>query len=294
MLRTAVCLARRRPGVLIVQCPSVVLSFWAALLKPVFRYSLIADLHNEAVEPFMHSFPLYRALLRSIHRASDLCVVTNDALKAVVENAGGRAFVLPDKVPDISPVRPRHSAVSPYRVVFVCTYARDEPYLDVIEAARRLGPSVEMYITGDHRRLEPSPEVPHHVHLTGFLPELEYEKLLRTADVIMDLTRMDNCLLCGAYEAVAVEKPLVTSDTRALREYFRRGTVYSSHDAESLAASVTQALSQYHVLADEMTTLKRELNETWAIQHHALIGMLERQSQETNAAALQTKPGLPG
>jgi hypothetical protein len=74
---------------------------------------------------------------------------------------------------------------------------------------------------------------------------------------------MDNCLVCGAYEAVAVERPLVTSDTRALRTYFNRGTVYAGHTPESLAAAIQQAVAQKTRLAAEMRLLKLELGERW-------------------------------
>ncbi len=88
---------------------------------------------------------------------------------------------------------------------------------------------------------------------------------------------MENCLVCGAYEAVALEKPLVTSYTRALRQYFHRGTVYSRHDPASLAESIGHALAHRRTLAAEMTVLKRELSVQWAGQRNALRNILEIQ-----------------
>ena len=55
----------------------------------------------------------------------------------------------------------------PLQVVFVCSYAPDEPYLELIEAARLLGPAVTIYITDDHRRLPATLRVPPNVRLTG-------------------------------------------------------------------------------------------------------------------------------
>ncbi len=109
MLRTAACLVRTRPDVVFIQCPSVLLGAWAGLLKRVLGYTLVADLHNEAVEPFNYSFAAYRRLLSWIGRTADVSLVTNEPLKSVVEGRGGRAFVLPDKVPnlDAGAARPR-------------------------------------------------------------------------------------------------------------------------------------------------------------------------------------------
>src|SRR5205807_6653113 len=140
--------------------------------------------------------------------------VSNDALKEVVERTGGTAIVLPDKLPALGAAA---DTVLPVPlVVFICTYSIDEPYRDVIEAARLVGPRINVLITGDPRNFEPDPPLPPHVRLTGFLAEPVYEDLLRQADLVIDLTSAENCLVCGAYEAVALEKPLVTSDTRAL------------------------------------------------------------------------------
>src|SRR5438876_62539 len=48
IVETFLCLARQRPALLFIQCPSILLGLWAGLLKYVFGYKLIADLHNEA------------------------------------------------------------------------------------------------------------------------------------------------------------------------------------------------------------------------------------------------------
>jgi glycosyltransferase involved in cell wall biosynthesis len=266
--KSAVLLFRERPQVLFIQCPSFVLGLWAAALKPVLRYTLVADLHTEAVEPFIVSFPCYRTLLRRIQRAADYCVVSNGALKEVVERTGGKALVLPDKLPALGAAA---EAARPVPiVVFICTYSSDEPYRDVIEAARLVGPRIAVFITGDPHGFEPDRPLPPHVQLTGFLAEAAYEDLLRSADVVIDLTSAENCLVCGAYEAVALEKPLVTSDTRALREYFRLGTVYARHDAQSLAAAITYALAHKGRLTTEMRVLRRQLTDSWAAQRTAL------------------------
>ena len=48
-VRTAALLLRRRPALLLVQNPSLVLSGLAVALRPLLGYRLIVDAHNEAV-----------------------------------------------------------------------------------------------------------------------------------------------------------------------------------------------------------------------------------------------------
>jgi hypothetical protein len=81
--------------------------------------------------------------------------------------------------------------------------------------------------------------------------------------------------VCGAYEAVALGKPLVTSDTVALRNYFRMGTVYTKHDPQSLAAAVTYALAHRERLAAEMEMLRLELARDWKRRRDALRRALQ-------------------
>jgi glycosyltransferase involved in cell wall biosynthesis len=275
MVHTARILARERPDLLVIQCPSIILAVWTIVLKPLGRYRLVADLHNEAVEPFNYSFRMYGLILRWIQRVSDVSLVTNTALQSVVTSAGGRALVLPDKVPAVAQGL-RSSGRSEALVVFICTYAADEPYLDVIEAARLIDPAIRLHVTGNAgARAGDLPPLPPNVTLTGFLQEDAYLALLRDADVLIDLTRMENCLVCGAYEAVALGKPLVTSDTTALRAYFRRGAIYARHDPKSLADAVGEALRQKDTLSAEMTTLRRELDDDWTAKHDDVRRVLE-------------------
>lgn len=264
---------RERPRLLFIQCPSFVLGLWAVAVKRFAGFTLVVDLHTEAVEPFILSFPFYRALLRFIHRSADYCVVSNGALKAVVDRTGGKALILPDKLPALGGAAPASSPTP--LVVFVCTYSPDEPYREVIAAARIIGPAVTVLVTGHPRGFVPDSPLPPHVRLTGFLSDAAYADLLRSADVLVDLTSAENCLLCGAYEAVALEKPLVTSDTRALREYFRLGTVYARHDPQSLASAIAYAMSNAARLSEEMRVLKRELSVSWLARRQALRQALE-------------------
>jgi glycosyltransferase involved in cell wall biosynthesis len=270
--RTLTCLLRRRPTLVVVQCPSVVLGAGVAMLKPILRFTLVADLHNEAVRPYSLSGRLYGMVLAFIHSRADVCIVSNRHLIPVVQAAGGRAFVLPDKLPDLVP-RTMVARDSTRMVVFVCTYAPDEPFREVIDAARLLEPSVTLLVTGDYRRVE-ALRPPDNVYLAGHVSERDYVALLQMADVVVDLTSIDDCLVCGAYEAVALCKPLVTSDTAALREYFSRGTVYTRHDRRSLAAAITDALDNAERLAAEMRDLRVALERNWTRQRDALRQLL--------------------
>ena len=69
------------------------------------------------------------------------------------------------------------------QVLFICTYASDEPYAAVVQAARAFVNHAQIYITG---RLKPQDETlrqaaPPNVTFTGFVPEDRFIGLLHAA-----------------------------------------------------------------------------------------------------------------
>jgi glycosyltransferase involved in cell wall biosynthesis len=79
------------------------------------------------------------------------------------------------------------------------------------------------------------------VRLSGFVSHEDYLRMLAKARVVVDLTTREDCLVCGAYEAMALGRPLVVSDTRALRELLQDAAVYAENRASPIAAAVTAA-----------------------------------------------------
>ena len=279
--RTIRVVAERRPKYLFVQNPSVVLAFAAVSAGPWLGATVIVDAHNAAIIPLQSSQSgLLRWAARYIVRKARLTLITNDSLARVVESAGGRAFVLPDRIPDLPPL-PRAATrlrSSGRNAVFICTFASDEPFLEVIEAARSLDPSITVYVTGNprHRAAQLNALAPPNVKLTGFIREDDYVALLRTADVIIDLTTREDCLVCGAYEAVAAEQPMILSGTSAIRSYFNRGVRYTDNTATDLAAAIGDAIANGDSMRREARALKADLQVDWSIRHHALVELLTR------------------
>jgi glycosyltransferase involved in cell wall biosynthesis len=190
-----------------------------------------------------------------------LTLVSNENLKKLVDGRGGRGFVLPDPVPDLSATPQRRDLKGRHQVLLVCTYADDEPYASVIEAARMLEPDVVIYVTGDYRRARHLPAaVPSNVVLTGFLDEDDYVALLRAVQVVVDLTDREDCLVCGAYEGIAAGRPLVLSGSAATRAYFSRGVCYTDNTPADLARQIRFAIDHRDRLEADVAVLKGELD----------------------------------
>lgn len=263
-LRTVRKLMAERPDLLFVQNPSLALSLLGTAYKSIFGKKLIVDAHTSGVFPFDGKYASLNFICRYIHKKADLTIVTTNYLKNAVEKNKGRGFVLQDRLPNISP-RKSIKLKGDRNILYICSFSWDEPYKEVIEAAAKMGKEVCVYITGDFRKSSGIfPErLPENVILTGFLPEEEYLSLLSSADVLIDLTTREHCLLCGAYEAVALGKPFIISKTNALMEYFSKGCIYAENTVEGIAEAILTALSRQEALQGEVKEFRGTLQASW-------------------------------
>lgn len=287
LLRTVSVLLRRRPRLLFAQNPSLVLATLAVRYGRLTGTPVVIDAHNSALEMAAQR-NLAGRLARHVLRNASLTIVSNDALTSIVRGHGGRAAVLPDPLPEL----PGEPAVlrGAFNVLFICTWAEDEPYLEVLKAAEALGEDIRLYVTGRSKGRERAlgRPLPKNVELTGFVSEAEFIALLRGADLIVDLTTREDCLVCGAYEAVAVTKPLLLSDTRALRSYFHSGTVFTDNSADDIARKILEARRRRDELQAGIIRLKQEIGDNWRVQQQALLhqlALLETEHQPLRSGA---------
>lgn len=264
MLKTWFYFLLLRPSIVFVQCPSIFLAGAALLYKKITGSLLVVDAHNEAVVPFGPGGKWYRGFVKKLHEEADWVIVTNTPLADEVRKNHGRPLILPDRIPEFLSVA-QFQPSEKKNAVFICTFSPDEPYGNLIKAAKLMGTDFQMFITGNFQKADQNilNQAPSNVRFTGFLSEKDYLRTLQQANLVIDLTEMDNCLVCGAYEAVSLGRPLLTSDTTALRRHFRKGTIYSKHSPEELADSIKSAIQDEKKLEIEMVDLKRELSLEW-------------------------------
>jgi hypothetical protein len=233
---------------------------------------VIVDAHNESVRPFTHNILAMHGLLRLIMNRAFLFIVTNDELADVVRRLGGRPFVLPDAIPR----PPRYPSNRPRAtrpiVLIVCTYAADEPLEVFIETARRLSGSAEIRLTGrpNQRSLDRLSAAPNNLRTLGFLSEEDYWAELIHADVVVDLTLKLNCLVCGAYEAIAAGQSPVLTDDVSSRKLFRDVADYVENTADSLTSVINARLSLPPRAASSVHEFRERYMQDWRKRLHSL------------------------
>ena len=234
-----------RKGLVVVQNPSRILSALAALMKLIFRFPLVVDRHTNfrlGKGISMNPATWFVILCSEFSlRVADLTIVTNPFLKDLVESKGGKALVLHDKIPDIECPQNKLDLPCGTNVFFVCTYAPDEPFDQVISAAKELPHDYHIHVSGNYRKvgLKPgSSELPENIHLLGFIASEDYGAYLFACDIVLVLTTSEWVILCGGYEAVALGKPLITSDTRALQEFFKGNVCHTAPNAQAIKETI--------------------------------------------------------
>jgi hypothetical protein len=248
---------RRRPSVVFAQNPSIVLTYLLVLLKYPFRYTFVADAHYVGVIA-PHGNRLFQKVLDFCNRRADFVIVTNEEHGKHVEAVGGRPVVCEDPLPDIG----RYARVGSEqlkKVFFICSFDIDEPYMDVFQAAKFLQQEGYVFwVSGNFDRVGIKPADWPHLRFLGYVPEPEFYSHFAESQVVVDLTNQENCLVCGAYEAMTLEKPLVTSKTLVLQNYFTGGTVFVDHKPESIANGVRLAYEKRGELKLQIEEWKRQ------------------------------------
>jgi glycosyltransferase involved in cell wall biosynthesis len=266
--RTLRLLSQQRPKVVYVQNPSLILSLLVLAARPFLgRYRVLMDAHNEAVTPYTHAYWPVTSLTRLALRAADITIVTNAALADEVRRIGGTPQILPDRLPT-PPQAPRQAPAidGQFRVMVVATYAADEPISDIIAAGRILGDQFQLRITGRETKLpaEQRAGLPSNVQQTGFLAEEDYWQLMHDSHLILDLTLKPNCLVCGAYESLAMLRPMVLTDNPATVDLFGNVAVFPKSAArDDIVTALRQARDRYPQLLNQINEAHPAFLQRW-------------------------------
>lgn len=262
-----------------VQKPSIILAFLIVAIKKCLLKStkVIIDAHT----PFLKlkgiiNF-IFNLLERIIYNCADLVIITNNELKKIYEQQFPKAsfFILPDKIP-VFGNKEKLKLSNKINILLVNTYAEDEPYIEVIKAMNRLR-HVNLYVTGDIKNItkEALQIKTENVILTGYLSNQEYVSMLHSVDIVMDLTDIENNMVCGAYEGVAADKPLILSKKKVLVEYFNEGVIHTQNDAENITKSIQIAIKNIELFSKAINNLKKKRSREWRNQWKELLTKIE-------------------
>jgi glycosyltransferase involved in cell wall biosynthesis len=176
-----------------------------------------------------------------------------------------------------------------------CSFARDEPIEQLLEAARRT-PGVRYVVTGNPKRAhrELVAHAPANVEFPGFISKRDFDTLLRSCDLLIGLTTLEGVQLSAANEGVAAGKPMVLSHTATLRSLFAGASVFVDPlDAASIADGVEDALGRRAHLEAGMRALRLKRDERWLEQAREVDAFITRAKQVRKAPEKPASHVLP-
>jgi glycosyltransferase involved in cell wall biosynthesis len=260
-VRTLRLLFREDPAVTIVMTPPIVACLPVWLYGRLRRGSFAIDAHTAAFveKPWrwilgLHGFFSRRALTT---------IVTNEYLGRIVRGWRARSTIVGD-VPIFFAEAASVRVKGDFSMVFVSSFTKDEPLGLFLAAARKL-PDIQFYVTGDCRVVgeEVLKSKPGNVEFTGFLADSEYVGLLKACSAVICLTTADHTMQRGAYEAVYLGRPVVTSNFGLLRETFSKGAVHVDNTVEDITRGISQMRDGVQRYRREALELRRERERRW-------------------------------
>ncbi|MCK0163990.1 glycosyltransferase [Marinobacter sp. S6332] len=260
-IKTIQIVKKEQPRVIFCQNPSIVLAFLCTLLFQSKKRKIVVDEHNAGLFPLDGKNRLLNIIANFIVRRADLVIVTNVALYDYCKKIGGEPIIVPDPLP----VLPSSEIVTkdevPFQILFICTWASDEPIQEVMEACSHFSENeIKVLVTGNPKGMSQN-DAPACVQLTGFISKEDYFNYLISSDAVVVLTKRENCLNCGAYEAVSAEKPGILSNTEALRAYFSNGFLYVDNTVDDIRQKIIDLKENSDHLEQEVKYLKSELKK---------------------------------
>jgi glycosyltransferase involved in cell wall biosynthesis len=277
-LKTLKVLFRHKPGIVLVMSPPVIacLPVWLYTKLTGARY--VIDAHSGAFIDKRWMWALF--IHKFFSRRAAATLITNEFLENIVRRWCANAKIVSD-VP-ICFAQPRSVELSnESNMTFVSTFTRDEP-LETFLTAAGLVPTVHFYVTGPKKYADPEvlKRAPENVTFTDFLNDSDYVGLLIASDAVISLTTADHTMQRGAYEAIYLGKPVITSDFPLLRKSFHRGAVHVKNTPEAIAAGVTTMKMNLAKLQGEAGQLRLEKLKRWDAVEEEFNRFLGRKSKD--------------
>lgn len=265
-------LLKEKPKIVFCQNPSIFLTFLLCILKNVFNYFLIVDRHSN----FMLSTPMclkkkiFLNLSDLTIKLADVTIVTNEPLlNNHILNNNSFGLVLQDRLPFLEDYKTLDVDLDKSKInfLFVTSFGKDEPIDEFMRAIKEVSTDYFFYITGNYKKHSKNLLINgNNYKFTGFISDENYVSLMNSVDIVIVLTKHEFTLTCGAYEGISLCKPLILSDTIAIREYFRKGCVYTKSDDISIRNAIYECYNYYKKLQIEICDFREVLTDEWYLK----------------------------
>ena len=255
-------LLKLKPNIVIIEDTTWVIALVNFLYAKISKTKLVLDSHSCAFDHIFVKYPLF--ISKFFAKYSTLSFVTNQSHYDLLKEKNANALILSD-IPFENNFTHKNKIVlsKKFNVFYICTFSGDEPYMEVIKAAYELK-DVQIFITGNFASANINPDNYKHIKFTGYTGNEEYRKLISSADAIITLTNREDTMQRAGSEAVSAGKPLITSNTKMLRSYFERGTLFVDNTAKGIAEGINKLKNNYDFYSSEIILFRENRKKIFA------------------------------
>jgi len=297
IIKTLRVLLRHKPRTVIVMTPPVIACIPVWIYAKLTRGQYAIDAHTGAFLDTRWTSTLFLHKFFSRHAVATL--VASPFLADLVNSWSARVLLVSD-VPVCFAEPNAAKLKGDVNMVFISTFTRDEPLQEFLVAAGHV-PDVHFYVTGRLKYANPEvlKQAPANVTFTDFLSSADYVGLLLACDAVICLTIEDHTMQRGAYEAVYLGKPVITSDYEILRQAFSAGTVHVGADPNDIARGILAMKKELRRHQQDVAQLRADKLKRWrnvSDELNRLFGREPAQTADGNstvAGALSMKEPLP-
>ncbi len=254
-------LLRERPDVVFVMSPPIIACFPALIYCKLSGKQYGIDSHTGAfLNPrwkrtmFLHKFFSKHAVTT---------IVTNTHLENILKEWSVPSFLMQDvRIKQNNIDVPKFS--ERFNITLVNSFATDEPLDRFIEAVSEIK-EAHFHITGKitNKTKHLLNGLPSNITFTDFLSDEKFFGLLKTSDIVVALTTKDHTMQRGAYEAVYMGTPVITSNWNILKENFNKGAIFVDNSVDGIKSGIYTAFEQIERLQKEVSQLKAEKMKIW-------------------------------
>ncbi len=266
-------LLKLKPDIIIITNTTWAVALVNFIYAKVSKTKLVLDSHSCAFDYVFYKYPLF--LSKIFAKYSTLSFVTNQAHYQLLKEKGAKALILSDipfenKFKDLK----KKQLSEKFNICYICSFSYDEPYFELIKAASDLK-DVQIHITGNYPIVSINPNDYPHINFTGYINNEEYRLLLISSDAIITLTRNEDTMQRAGSEAVSAGKPLIVSDTKMLRNYFTRGTVFVDNTAKGIVEGVNKLRNNYELYCTEILLFQEDRRKNFVNKLNEVKDYLE-------------------
>lgn len=266
-----------RPDKILIQY-SFLLLLIIAIYK-ILRFNkviLIVDCHTKALRRKARGIfnLIFWPIKKFSFKSADLTIISNIGLVPDIKNLHKNFIILPDKIPEEKIKLDK--SYPPKYCVYISSFSVDEPFDEILEVSEIMKKYIKIFWTGNYpQKVNTIRSMYTNIEFTGYISFDEYYNLIANADCLLALTTEEDCLQSGAYEAISFEVPLVISDTKALKSFFKDAAIYTDHSPKNIAQAIVEAMNNSLNLKNSMKELKKMRSEEFDSELQKIKNLLE-------------------